>query len=221
MNQLPFSVYDFFGYLASGAVVLAGFVAAFLGDQAFKGSPTILVDFLLIIAIYALGHVIANLAGNLIEHRIVREGLGTPTEVLFGRRLPSKSEARFFGGYFKQLPPGVREQVGERAGDRQDDDLFYHCHAQMKSNPAVMSRLDTFLNLYGFSRNTCLAMLIAAAFLAVGIALGDAKTGVVAGPGWWLALALLAAIGLFYRYLKFYRHYAVELFVSYAETKVT
>jgi len=219
MNQIPFSIYDFFGYLASGAVVLAGFLAAFFGDQAFQSSPTILVGFLLIIVIYALGQVIANLAGDLIERRIVREGLGPPTEVLFGRRLPSKREARFFGGYFKQLSPGVRKQVGERAGDRQGDDLFYHCHARMKSNPAVMGRLDTFLNLYGFSRNTGLAMLIAAVCLAIGIVLGSAETGPVAGPGWWLALALLAAIGLFYRYLKFYRHYAVELFTSYAETE--
>jgi len=89
----------------------------------------------------------------------------------------------------------------------------------MKADAVVQGRLDTFLNLYGFCRNTMVAMLIAAACLLAGILLGTAETGLVAGPGWWVGLCLIAAVGLFYRYLKFYRQYAVELFTSYAETE--
>lgn len=217
MNQLPFSVYDFFGYLAAGAVVLAGLTASFFGDAAFQESPTILIGFLLVIAVYVLGQIVANVAGDLIERRIVRERLGSPTDILFGRRRPKGKEARLFHGYFTQLAPGVQAQVKARAGEREGDDLFFHCHARMKSDAVVQGRLDTFLNLYGFCRNTMVAMLIAAACLFAGILLGTAETGSIAGPGWWLAFCLLAATGLFYRYLKFYRQFALELFTSYAE----
>jgi hypothetical protein len=34
---------------------------------------------------------------------------------------------------------------------------------------------------------------------------------------WWAAGALFAGIMLFYRYLKFYRHYTLEVFTSFAE----
>lgn len=219
MNQLPFSVYDFFGYLAAGAVVLAGFVASFLGDRSFQSSPTLPVGFLLVIVVYGLGQIIANLAGDLIERRLVRERLGTPTDILLGFSDSEPSWSRFFPGYFKALSTGVQAQVRARAEGRERDDLFFHCHARMKSDAVVQGRLDTFLNLYGFCRNTALASLIAAAFLALGIVLGTAETGSVAGPGWWLALATLGAVGLFFRYLKFYRQYALELFTSYAETE--
>ena len=220
MNQLPFSVYDFFGYLAAGAVVLAAIIASFFGDEPFQGSPTIVVGFLLVIVVYVLGQIVANIAGDLIERRIVRERLGTPTDVLLGRRTPNATEARLFPGYFTQLSSGVQAQVQTHAGGREGNDLFFHCHARMKSDSVVQGRLDTFLNLYGFCRNTMVAMLIAAACLLAGILLGSAETGTIAGPGWWLALCLLAAAGLFYRYLKFYRQYGVELFTSYAETEV-
>lgn len=219
MNQLPFSVYDFFGYLAAGAVVLGAFVASFFGVEPFEGSPTLIVGFLLVIVIYVLGQLVANIAGDLIERRIVREWLGTPTDILFGRDAPSERVALLFPGYFKKLSSGVQSQVQARAENRAGDDLFFHCHARMKSDAVVQGRLDTFLNLYGFCRNTMVAMLIAAACLLVGILLGTSETGPVAGPGWWLALCLIAAVGLFYRYLKFYRQYAAELFTSYAETE--
>jgi hypothetical protein len=220
LNQLPFSVYDFFGYLASGALVLAAFTASFIGDQPFASSPTLPIGFLLVIVIYVLGQVVANLAGDLIERRIVREGLGNPTEILLGERRPSDAEAKLFPGYFQALPSGVRSQVRTRAGDRKGSALFFHCHARMKSDPAVHARLDTFLDLYGFCRNAALAMAVAATSLSVGIGLGSAETGASAGPGWWLSLALVSVVGLFYRYLKFYRQYSVELLTSYAETRV-
>jgi len=37
------------------------------------------------------------------------------------------------------------------------------------------------------------------------------------GPLLWAIVAFVAAIGMFYRYLKFFRHYTVEVFTTYAE----
>src|SRR5689334_9933697 len=50
MSQLPFSIYDFFGYLASGFVVLVGLAAAFVGSDAWQESPETIVTLLLIVA---------------------------------------------------------------------------------------------------------------------------------------------------------------------------
>lgn len=221
MSQVPFSVYDFFGYLASGAVVLAACAAAFFGYEPFEATPNLLVGFLLVILIYILGQVIANVAGDIIERRLVRGRLGTPTDLLLEFSAPNAFALRWFPGYCKALPPKVRAQVRERSGGLQGDDLFFHCHAVMKSDATVQARLETFINLYGFCRNMAFALAVAAVALVLGVVLCTAETGPVAGPGWWVGAALLSAVGLFYRYLKFYRHYAVELFVSYAEREAS
>ena len=80
------------------------------------------------------------------------------------------------------------------------------------------ARLDTFLNLYGFSRNTSLAAALAAIVLLISAAVNAKLGGGYAWPrvGWAIA-ALFAAIALLYRYLKFFRHYTLQVFVLFAE----
>lgn len=218
MNQLPFSVYDFFGYLASGAVVLAGITVAFVGYAPLRNTPGLLIGLLLIIAAYVIGHIVANLTGDLVERRIVANRLQRPTDILLGFHTPSARMAALLPGYSSPLPPAVGDQVKKLAGDRDCGALFFHCHAVMKSDSAVQARLDTFVTLYGFCRNMLGALLLVAVCLGAGLLIGSADTGPAVGPGWWLAASLLAALGMFYRYFKFYRQYAVELFTSYAET---
>jgi hypothetical protein len=218
MNQLPFSVYDFFGYLASGVVVLAGLTTAFIGYEPLQTSPSLVVGLLLIIAAYVIGHIVGNLAGDLIERRLVRNRLRPPTEILLGSHTPGPLVRAILPGYSTPLPSRVQDQVKERAGGREGDALFFHCHAVMKSDPVVQGRLETFLNLYGFCRNMAVALSIAAICLAIGLMLDTVETGPDVPGGWWLAAAVSAALGMLYRYLKFYRQYAIELFTSYAES---
>lgn len=217
MGGLPFSVYDFFGYLASGTVVAAGAAAAFVGVEPFQASPSLPLAFVLVILVYSLGQAVANLAGDLVERRLVCDRIGSPTEVLFAAGTPGRLAAALFASYRKPLPEGTRSRVLELAGGRGGEELFHHCRAVMRPHPIVQSRLDTFTNLYGFCRNTAVAAVLAAIFLGVGMALRGADTGPYVAPGWWLAIALVSAVCLFYRYLKFFRHYAVELYTTYAE----
>jgi hypothetical protein len=221
VDKLPFTIYDFFGYLASGFVLLAGVAAAFVGYEPFQDNPNVAISLLLVIVAYIVGHVVANVAGDVIERRIVRARLGTPTGILLGAEPEGRLARRLLVGYSTPLPISVQERVVQRAAregvaDRAEG-LFFHCHATMKSDATVFARLDTFLNLYGFCRNMAMALVLAAAALALGLALGTAETGPDAAPGWWIVAALLAAVGLFYRYLKFLRQFAVELLTSYAE----
>lgn len=222
MDKLPFSIYDFFGYLASGFVVLVAVVAAFVGATPLNEKPALLVGLLLVVAAYIAGHLVANIAGDLLERRLVGKRLGMPTAILLGERTPSHWAARLLPGYSSPLPNTVRDRVlqrAERAGvsDR-DQGLFFYCHAVMKRDAAVQARLDTFLNLYGFCRNMAMALSLSATALAIGLVIGTADTGPDVPPGWWLAASLVAGVGLFYRYLKFFRQYGVELLTSYAES---
>jgi hypothetical protein len=89
----------------------------------------------------------------------------------------------------------------------------------MKGDAPVQARLETFLNLYGFCRNMAMALVLAAFALGIGLIVGSAETGPDVSPGVWLITAVVAAVGLFYRYLKFLRQFGVELLTSYAERK--
>jgi hypothetical protein len=226
LDKLPFSVYDFFGYLAAGFVLLVGLAAAFVGSDDWQESPPTIVGLLLIVIAYAAGHVVANISGYLYEATLVRKGLKTPTVNLFRTDQPGNI-AWLLPGYFKALPEAQRERVlqtaKERTGiDAPSEGLFFHCFGRVKSNEAVMARLNTFLNLYGFCRNMSLSLLLVAIALTIGSAgLGTAHTGRLVPPGWCIVGCVVGGAGLLYRYLKFFRQYAVEVFTSYADLEAT
>ena len=120
-------------------------------------------------------------------------------------------------GYFEPLPSEIKERVEVRARDASitpaGDGLFLYCDAEMRQKPEVAPILANFLNIYAFARNACLAALIAAVLLVVG--------ALVDHPDWetkvWLAAAALAAaFFLFYRYVKFFRLYARDVFLFYS-----
>ena len=75
-----------------------------------------------------------------------------------------------------------------------------------------MSRLDNFLNLYGFCRNMALVAFVDAALFYWSYLQPN-------GPSehlLWSRLSLIVAIGMTLRYLKFFRLYANEVFTSFA-----
>lgn len=216
---LPFSVYDFFGYLASGFVVLLATVAAFVGADVLNSSPSIGVGLLVVVASYTTGHIVAGIAGDLLERRLVHDRLGSPTTRLLSDS--STERKRPFSAYRRPLPEATRLRIRARASEagliEVSEGLFFHCHATLKKDEVVQGRLNTFLNLYGFCRNMSTALVIAAVLLGVGVALGCADTGEQISAGWWIVAALIGAVGMLYRYLKFFRQFGVELLTSYAE----
>ena len=223
MTRIPFSVYDFFGVLSAGFVLLAA------GDYAFN-LHWLLDDHLGLvsgvfwtIAAYITGHIVANIAGWGLESKIVREVLRSPEETLFWTDKP-KGLRRLFPGHYRTLPAETRDGVLTKARRRASIDkpgrgLFYHCFADVKRDQGTRERLASFLYLYGFCRNVCLALLLGAVVLAVGVGSTPwRESGVGEHARWAIPAALVAAIGMFYRYLKFFREYTVEVFRSYAAT---
>jgi hypothetical protein len=220
VDKLPFSVYDFFGYLSAGFLVMVAVTTAFVGEAPLRYSPNLIVGILLIMLAYICGQVVANISGFLLEGVVVAKLIKRPTPHLFGAS-NAGWRRKLFPGYCRALPTSTQERIRARARSLGLEDeagwaLFMHCHARVTAEPVTEERLDTFLNLYGFCRNNCLALLAGAGLLLAGTLHRTAQTGVVS-PGWWAAAAGACSIGLFYRYLKFFRHYAVEVFASYAE----
>jgi hypothetical protein len=220
VDRLPFTVYDFFAYLSAGFLLLVGITTAFIGLGPLETTPDLIVGILLIVLAYVVGQVVGNVSGFLLEGLLVKEGIGEPSEILFAEE-DGTWRSRLFPGYTKPLPEAIRdrarrrmqrEEIGTAAGLA----LLIHCYSHVKKEAVPQARLTIFQNLYGFCRNCSLALLLVAACLIAGMIHGTAETGIVA-PGWWVAAALTCAVGLFYRYLKFFRHYAFEVFSSYAE----
>ncbi|HEX7289535.1 MAG TPA: hypothetical protein VF250_00285 [Conexibacter sp.] len=219
MERLPFSIYDFFACLSAGLVTLTALAAAFTNSDAWQHTPSAVVCVVLVVVIYSVGHLVAHLASFLYEGVIVRRWLGAPSRILLGHSPAPKGMRQLFRSYYRPLPAEIQSRVSERAGRAveavtSDDGVFLLAFAAAKHDAPTYARLSTFLNLYGFSRNVSLAALVAAGSLLIGALLGSAQTGLVA-PGWWAAGAFALAIGLFYRYLKFFRLYALELFLAF------
>ncbi len=221
MGTIPFSVYDFFGYLASGLVVLAAADFAF-NKGAYINAPLGLgATLVAVVIMYTTGHIVAAISSFLFEDRLVRRWLGPPEETLFVDNPPNKP-LRIFPGFYRPLPSETRKRVLDKARPTGIENpgraLFLLCWANVMRDSRVADRLNTFLNLYGFARNTSLAAFIASLALIAG-ALLNASAGpafIVPRLGWGAA-ALFAAVALLYRYLKFFRHYTLQVFVGYSE----
>lgn len=223
MSRIPFTLYDFFGCLSAGFVFLAA------GDYAFD-RQWLLADQLGLVsgvfwtvAAYITGHILANMAGWMLETKLVRDVLRSPEETLFWVDKP-RGWRRLFPGHHRALPKETRDRIlhkaDRRAGIKEPGRaLFFHCFGVVIHDQATRERLETFLNLYGFCRNVCLALLLSAGALILGAVSDSWRESGVGEHIWWaIPAALIAAIGMLYRYLKFFRDYTVEVFRSYAES---
>jgi len=221
--KVPFSIYDFFGYLAAGFVCLASIDFAFSGGWLLDADPKLIPGIVLVFIAYVIGHAVAHVAWSFIEERFVRDVLTSPEETMFADSITSRW-ARVFPGFYKPLPPETKEAVLESAAEagitKPGRGLFYHCQSIALRDEATRERLGTFQNLYGFARNLVVAGLFSAFVLIVG-----AFRGIIENPRvihWdallWCAASLGLAIIMLYRYLKFFRHFTSEVFRSYAAT---
>lgn len=222
MDKIPFSIYDFFGYLASGFILLVTANYTYGGASFLAGQVSIMLALFLVIAAYILGHIIANISAFLLEEKFVKGVLKEPSINLFCRE-PKSNWRKIFPGFYKPLPEGtctrIISKTTEKAGfEKPGQAVFYHCFQIAKSNEKTLTRLNTFLNLYGFSRNVSMSLFLCSLVLLSGW-LYNRYTNSQQNPAllWWSIVSILASIGMLYRYLKFFRHYSVEVFTSYAE----
>ncbi len=217
--KIPFSVYDFFGYLSSGYVILAVSDLAF-GDGWLVGStPTVSTFVFLLVVAYVIGHIVAHISSAVLEHVVLRKALKSP-EVHLLEPKDVRGWKRLFPGHFRALPVATIDRISARAKEHgvatSGRSFFFHCHPLVKKDEATRERLASFLNQYGFCRNISMALLVSVFVLVSGAIVDKGRfddTNLLIGAG----LLLFGAIAMFYRYLKFFRHYTLEVFMTYAE----
>lgn len=217
---LRFSDYDVFAYIASGAAALALTDLIFATQFILGVEWSVSQGLLTIVATYVLGHIIATPSAWLIERVLVRKLLKSPSENLMGTQ-PSAGWRRFLartllGDFYTPFDIGTRSRLQTIMAANNvapGEPLFWLAFPEAKTDPIAYGRMVSFLNLYGFSRNMAfvliaggLACIIAS---ALGMPNGDAQLQ-------WGPISMLAGFGMFHRYLKFYRLYAVEVLTTFA-----
>jgi hypothetical protein len=221
MNRIPFDPYDFFGYLASGLLILVG-MDVILGFPHVLGQDLKVVEgAVLLMAIYVTGQIIATPAKAILEDGLIDKILGRPNVNLFREKKPCL-RGLIFPGYYAPLPEQTRKKILGKAENEgimgTGEDLFLHAryNPTILQDQKLMEKLNSFLNKYGFNRNLSFsALIVGIAFLV--------KIKFSSQPGTELlkysVTALAAAVLLLYRYLKFFRQYSYELFNTYARSK--
>ena len=219
--KIPLSVYDFFGYLASGFILLLSVNIAFSQDWLFKSDQNLVMGLSLIFVAYIIGHAVAHLSWAILEEWFVRKVLHSPEETLFIDEYQSRWK-RIFPCFYKPLPSETQKIVFEKTKKANisspGQGLFFHCHPIVMRDSAARERLSSFLNLYGFSRNLVLAGFLSSLILLIGSFRDIWSKPRVFHPdtlGWSL-VSIVIAVVMFYRYLKFFRLYTIEVFRTYA-----
>ena len=218
-QKIPFTSYDFWAYLSAGFLLLFAIDNTAGTNLLLRDSWTVPQGVIAFSVAYVVGQIVGSLSSWVFERGLVGRVLGYPRSILFGDLQSSKSPAWLrgaFGAYFQPLPVEVQAAVhskATKAGVNQvGDAMFLLAFSNARLTPAVMARLDNFLNLYGFSRNTALVGFIDAAIFCASYLRNDSSAERLL----WSGASLVIALGMLLRYLKFYRLYAQEVFTSFA-----
>lgn len=215
-QKIPFTTYDFWAYLSSGFLLL--FVVDHVTGTALLAREDWAVVQVIVAfsAAYATGQLVASLSSWLFESVLVGKLLGYPRHTLFGQPKAWKWVQRCLPNYFRPLPGETQEAAiarGRLVGvSAPGEALFWPAFSIARATPAVAARLDNFLNLYGFARNVALVAFIDSAALYWSYMRPEGTYEDLI----YSRIALAVGIGMTLRYLKFFRLYANEVFISFA-----
>jgi len=222
MDKLPFSLYDIVGYLASGVLLMATWAVVFLPNNAGDIEVSASWSIVLILVAYVIGHSISTV-GDWVLGLFTRLVLKGPEVWLLKEKTPWKWIAGT--DYFRPMRDSSLERleslIAQNAKSKaklRSYDKFLHCYYTMIMNASARERLYTFLALYGFCRNASIALIASAIILKYGEkALGREFIWEYIDTNFLTYSALICSALLFFRYLKFYRHYTTQVFMLYLE----
>lgn len=217
LDKLPFSIYDFFGYLAAGFIICAVIDYVLGLGWLVQEKITILQGTLWFIAAYIIGHINANISSWILEQNLIGKILKRPNIILFKDKDSLPQFHRYlFPGYYTSLPHDLIERLTTTARvngiEVGGENFFHHARTIVKKSKETWERMNTFLQLYGFCRNVSFALLISAALFSTEWLLTEHRQSAI-----YSFICFIASIGMLYRYLKFYRQYSYEMFTSYPD----
>lgn len=219
-NWFPFTDYDFYGYLASGFVLLFAADYVLVEETLMLRQDWAFVEIVLVVSVaYFVGQMIASPSSLLLEHWLARRVLQSPLSLMLSAP-PTRWIERFVGcclvgRNYQPLPESTRSRISEKTAiadlGNDPEAVFAPAFVVARKNEDTCRRLDEFRNQYGLNRNMAFAVLcVAALFLGDSAIGGDRQSYLFSG------LSLVFAVGLFVRFLKFYSSYAAEVLRTFA-----
>jgi hypothetical protein len=200
-QKIPFTSYDFWAYLS------AGFMLLFALDQAagthllMQEKWTVVQGVMAVSVAYAVGQLVASGSSWIYEKFLVGKLLGYPRDILFGQVTAWRGFQKLLPGYYAPLPAETRKSAlekGNKVGvDKPGEALFWPAHVYGRGTPSVAARLDNFLNLYGFCRNTAFVGLFDAAVFYWSYCQPNGPPEHLI----WARISLVVSLGMTLRYL--------------------
>ena len=209
----PFTDYDFFAHMFSGALLIAGVDFCFNSSMILKkGVWTPLEAIVGIAMVYIIGLVIAQISSFLLE-RGLSETVLHPTILLqLGGRQPRQRERIIlmpFASRECRVPPNAATHsarlsaLSDTAAHADASSIFQECLTRALAEDSIRSRMLTFQNQYGLSRNLSLSFFI----LSFCFIFYNSNFAIP------MAITLFClGVSMLGRYLKFYSAYSREAF---------
>ncbi|MFH1688147.1 MAG: hypothetical protein ABIE70_11590 [bacterium] len=213
VDKIPFNAYDFFGYLAPGAIacVSLDYVLG-LGIVLVK-DPGAYFTVLIVMAFYFVGHVVAAGSALVYGRVVARIVYGDYYEYLFSDdRMTMWRRLTACAPLPAEIQTAVLKQARGVAIEKAGQALYQFACSVARRSPEYGPRLRVFLNLLGFSRNVSAAFAVAGIAFALSSYGGGGSTSI----GWMTAAALFASAVMLVRFMRFYRLYGVEVFSALA-----
>lgn len=220
-QKIPFTTYDFWAYLSAGFLLLFAVDSVANTALLLRENWTAVQGVVAVSMAYAIGQLVAGLSSLVFEKGLVGEILGHPRDLLFAQAPTPTFIHILLSSYFEPLPKATQEAVkakGEKQGvTTAGTALFWAAYAYARETSAVMTRLETFLNLYGFCRNIALVAFVDSAIWYWSYLQPNGPDKYLL----WARLSAVVGIGMTMRYLKFLKHYTSEVFTAYAYCKTS
>jgi hypothetical protein len=216
MGKLPFTDYDFWAYLSAGFLFLVACDHAHGTDWMVTHQWSVTQALVATTCAYVVGQIIAGLASALIERCFTKRLLGVPIDILMGLTSGPELARWLIPSYYRPLPSETLAIIAAKANlpPGHSDALFWIAFTAAKENEKSMQRIVSFQNLYGMCRNLSLTFLAGAALISAG-----AYSGQKPADFYLVAVGCFLGVGMYLRYLKFYRHYILEILTTFAYAK--
>lgn len=230
MQQLSqLSDYELVAYIASGFSLLVVRDIVVSSHTVFCANWTVLYGVTIVLISYILGHIIASLSELVLERWFTTKILLPPSINLMksDSNTPKVSSWKraLFRGYYKPVSANIKSKIDARNTESlEGESLFWGAFIVAKKDENAYTRMYSFLKLYGFCRNMAFVAIIGGISILIDIAI-DCLSGQFSSLSdqrfQHAIFALVVAYGMFHRYLMFYRLYSLEVFISYASSKLT
>ncbi|MEZ2127615.1 MULTISPECIES: hypothetical protein [unclassified Sinorhizobium] len=225
-DWFPLSNYEFYAFVSSGMLLIAAVDYCFTGGILVGRTDwTVVQAIFWTVVSYVLGQICAAPSSALVEFMLAHGFFRSPSAIALGigkRRWRDYVAAWMFANReYAPLAKPVQDRIKNAASSKLNvpaatlttDAIFQVAFQAAREKEDSIKRLESFQNNYGFCRNICFVGVIASAMLGYRYYQQPTEKDF-----WILIAAIVTAIGMFGRFLKYYSAYARQVLTAYSHS---